>query len=418
MRARRTERANRPDTGPERRSTANADRTLDRPESERYPSARRPEPHAVLRLQRSHGNRVVQRLVDDHRRPELAFGRADDEREREAERVARRVASGSDPSGPRPVEVAEPTGRTGPAVRPRTSRDDTVGESPTVVADVLRSPGRPLPPATRAFMERRFGHDFADVRVHTDRRAAASARAIDALAYTAGPDIVFGAGQYAPRNGRGRALLAHELAHVVQQGATGGTTAADHPVQRAIDPISAAGLGVAVFGLVSGMVTQGAGLTWSRNIGKAIHDWPAGKEPPQDEWIRDWSKSILDLSMISGLSSTWAMFSLMWNWNGADIDQAYVTKYASSDWSVSGANITFEMQDASNSYEEGGKAAMICYINGSADPAGGGDIDFEGRVLLFADGSTRRLGDLRITRGDESDFTIRTNGAGWTIEKR
>jgi hypothetical protein len=350
---------------------------------------------------------VVQRLVDDHLRPKPALGRPDDEHEREAERVARRVTSG-------PVS----TGRTGSGFRPGAARDDTVGESPTVVADVLRSPGRPLPPATRAFMERRLGHDFADVRVHTDRRAAASARAIDALAYTAGPDIVFGAGQYAPRNARGRALLAHELTHVVQQGATDSGPTDGHPVQRAIDPISAAGLGVAVFGLVSGMVTQGADLKWHRNIGKAIHEWPAGKEPPQDEWERDWSSNALRFDLISGLSSAWAMFDLVWNWNGADIDQAHVTKYASSDWTVSGADVTFDMQDASASYEQGGKAAMICYINGSADPAGSGDIDFEGRILLYADGSTRRLGDLRITRGDDSDFTVETEGAGWKIEKR
>ena len=417
MQARTKEGEDRQGTRPGERSSTNADRTRERPERENDASDRGTGTHLARRLQRSHGNRAVQRLVDRHLRPELSVGRPDDRYEREAERVGERIAGRSDPSRT-DVDLAAPPVASGPVVRPRASVDDQDLRVPSVVQDVLRSPGRPLPPATREFMERRFGHDFTGVRVHTDRRAAASARAIDALAYTAGSDIVFAAGEYAPRNGRGRALLAHELTHVVQQGATGGTTAASEPVQRAIDPISAAGLGVAVFGLVSGMVTQGAGLTWSRNIGKAIHDWPAGKEPSQDEWMRDWSDSILHLSMIPGLSSAWGLFSLMWNWNGADIDQAYVTKYASSDWSVSGANITFEMQDASNSYEEGGKAAMICYINGSADPAGGGDIDFEGRVLLFADGSTRRLGDLRITRGDESDFTIRTRGAGWTIEKR
>ena len=122
--------------------------------------------------------------------------------------------------------------------------------------------------------------------------------------------------------------------------------------------------------------------------------------------------------MISGLSSSWAMFDLMWNYNGADIDQAHVTKYASSDWTFSAGDITFEMQDASASYEEGGKAAMICYISGSLDPVGSGDIDFEGRVLLFSDGTTRRLGDIRITRGDENDFEIDTYQGGWRITKR
>src|SRR6266481_6002155 len=57
-------------------------------------------------------------------------------------------------------------------------------EVPPIVHEVLRSPGQPLDAATRAFMEPRFGHDFSRVRVHTDAKAAASARAVNALAYT------------------------------------------------------------------------------------------------------------------------------------------------------------------------------------------------------------------------------------------
>src|SRR2546425_13172565 len=86
---------------------------------------------------------------------------------------------------------------------------------PPIVHEVLRSPGQPLDPATRAFMEPRFGHDFSQVRVHTDARATESARAIDALAFTVERDVVFGAGQYAPNSNRGRRLMAHELTHVV-----------------------------------------------------------------------------------------------------------------------------------------------------------------------------------------------------------
>ncbi|HEX6940370.1 MAG TPA: DUF4157 domain-containing protein [Longimicrobiales bacterium] len=86
-------------------------------------------------------------------------------------------------------------------------------EAPPIVHAVLAAPGRPLDPGTRDAMERRFGH----VRVHTDGRAAESARAVDAVAYTVGRDVVFGAGRYAPDTARGRRLLAHELAHVVQQ---------------------------------------------------------------------------------------------------------------------------------------------------------------------------------------------------------
>jgi hypothetical protein len=88
---------------------------------------------------------------------------------------------------------------------------------PHIVHEVLRSPGHPLDQDTRAFMEPRFGHDFGRVRVHTNYRAAESARAVNALAYTVGRDVVFGAGQYAPEDPAGRLLLAHELTHVVQQ---------------------------------------------------------------------------------------------------------------------------------------------------------------------------------------------------------
>ena len=93
----------------------------------------------------------------------------------------------------------------------------TLATTPPIVGDVLRSPGRPLDPATQAFMEPRFGHDFSQVRVHTDARSAASAHAVGALAYTVGQDVVFGAGQYAPQSPAGRQLLAHELTHVAQQ---------------------------------------------------------------------------------------------------------------------------------------------------------------------------------------------------------
>jgi hypothetical protein len=91
---------------------------------------------------------------------------------------------------------------------------------PPIVHEVLRSPGQPLDPATRAFMEPRFGHDFGGVRVHIDTKAAESAQAINALAYTVGHDIVLGTGRYAPGMTSGKRLLAHELTHVVQQSRT------------------------------------------------------------------------------------------------------------------------------------------------------------------------------------------------------
>jgi hypothetical protein len=92
------------------------------------------------------------------------------------------------------------------------------GIAPAIVHRVINSPGRSLDAATRAFMEPRFGFDFSRVRIHTDSQAAQSARSINALAYTVNHSIAFGAGSYAPHTPAGQRLLAHELAHVVQQG--------------------------------------------------------------------------------------------------------------------------------------------------------------------------------------------------------
>jgi hypothetical protein len=109
--------------------------------------------------------------------------------------------------------------------------------APPIVRDVLRSTGQPLDQATRAFMEQGFGHDFSCVRLHTDARAVDSARAVNALAYTVGRNVVFGAGRYSPATPAGRSLLAHELAHVVQQSRGRGLeaeTRADAAAERVV----------------------------------------------------------------------------------------------------------------------------------------------------------------------------------------
>ena len=99
------------------------------------------------------------------------------------------------------------------------SKGDTggVNTSPPIVHEVLRSPGQPLDSATRSFFEPRFGHDLSQLRLHTDAKAGASARAIGAQAYTAGQNVVFAPGRFSPGTTAGNALLAHELAHAVQQ---------------------------------------------------------------------------------------------------------------------------------------------------------------------------------------------------------
>jgi Domain of unknown function (DUF4157) len=92
------------------------------------------------------------------------------------------------------------------------------GEAPPIVHEVLRSLGQPLDREMQDFFGPRFGHDFSQVRVHTDTKAAKSASAVNALAYTVGNSVVFGAGHYDTTTFAGQNLLAHELTHVVQQG--------------------------------------------------------------------------------------------------------------------------------------------------------------------------------------------------------
>lgn len=96
------------------------------------------------------------------------------------------------------------------------SMQRTIG-SPMASTRRIDQTGEHLSKDVRDLFEPRFGHDLSQIRVHTDAVAGESARAVDALAYTTGMDIVFGAGQYAPSTSQGKLLLAPELAHSVQQ---------------------------------------------------------------------------------------------------------------------------------------------------------------------------------------------------------
>jgi len=106
------------------------------------------------------------------------------------------------------------------------------GTTPEVTHDLestinaLKGGGQPLPVSVHAYFEPRFGYDFSGVRVHTDAKAAESARTLNARAYTVGRDVVLGEGQYMPGTLRGQRLIAHELTHVVQQDGLG------HMIQR------------------------------------------------------------------------------------------------------------------------------------------------------------------------------------------
>jgi hypothetical protein len=110
--------------------------------------------------------------------------------------------------------------------------------------EIAGEPGQVLEPAVRGHMERLFGYDFSHVRVHAGDRAAASARGLDALAYSTGQNIVFGPGQYVPGTQGGQRLIAHELAHQVQQtgaarGGVAGGLALEQDAERAAAAVAA-----------------------------------------------------------------------------------------------------------------------------------------------------------------------------------
>ena len=148
----------------------------------------------------------------------LAINPPDDAYEREADRAAEAVTNTTTPQVQRACDCGGTCDECSRVQTMHTGSDHAhEATAPPVVDEVLHSPGEPLEPNTRAFMEDRFSHDFSDVRVHSDAKAAESAKSVNALAYTVGSDVVLGAGQHAPHTDSGRKLLAHELAHVVQQ---------------------------------------------------------------------------------------------------------------------------------------------------------------------------------------------------------
>ncbi len=188
-------------------------------------------PARVAEIKRKHGIAT-----------KLTVGSAHDELEHEADRVATEVVGyGEKRSAPASLGGAA----TAPAVQPKTDpvkprpllddehkkkhdepavqRHGGAGAfeaGPRFESLLEGGGGHPLSGAERAFFEPRLGTDLGGVRIHDDTRAAAAAREIDAQAFTRGRDVYFAAGQYQPHTDAGRWLLAHELAHTVQQ--TGG----------------------------------------------------------------------------------------------------------------------------------------------------------------------------------------------------
>jgi len=212
----------------------------------------------ILQLQRNVGNREVQRLLESGTiQAKLTIGQPNDKYEQEADRVADQVIRMPDsaiqrqstcPDCPEREEIqTKPIAdQITPLVQRQVGPDEEEevqtkiqrqveeeeepvqakqanNQAPAVNSSIesgiqsLKGGGQPLPESTRSFFEPRFGTNFSHVRVHTDSKAAETAKSVNAKAFTTGKDVVFGAGQYSPVTPIGKSLLAHELTHVVQQ---------------------------------------------------------------------------------------------------------------------------------------------------------------------------------------------------------
>ncbi|HEY4329328.1 MAG TPA: DUF4157 domain-containing protein [Phycisphaerae bacterium] len=146
----------------------------------------------------------------------LIIGQSNDPYEQQADQVASAVMHSSR-GKPAVAPAITPVVRRAPARSSRAPAAPAAAVAPPIVHSVLSSSGAALDPSARSFFEPRFGHNFGDVRVHTDAQAAQSARMVGARAYAVGNHLVFGDSQYAPHTSAGRHLLAHELTHVLQQ---------------------------------------------------------------------------------------------------------------------------------------------------------------------------------------------------------
>lgn len=173
----------------------------------------------------------------------LTVNQPGDAYEQEADQVANQVMrmpdTTSSSSSDKDEEETKPSLMCKPGSQTGNHAGTDIHSAPPIVHDVLNGGGgHPLDATTRAFMEPRFGHDFSQVRVHTDAQAAESARSVNALAYAVGKDVVFGVGQYVPGTSKGQRLLAHELTHVVQQSSGGGEDVGQSNEKRGLSILS------------------------------------------------------------------------------------------------------------------------------------------------------------------------------------
>lgn len=191
--------------------------------------------NGMVALQRSAGNRAVNFLIDSNLKISSPGDRFEQEADKAADAVTVNSRSTSEWTNGHGVDKASteatPNGNGSSLMRLNDHSASRAAQSSNAINDQLPQPvqqtlsatGEPLDRDVRSRMESRFGVDFSGVRIHTDSAAAESAQAVNALAYTVGRDVVFGSGQYQPRTHAGDRMIAHELAHVLQQGSATST---------------------------------------------------------------------------------------------------------------------------------------------------------------------------------------------------
>jgi hypothetical protein len=178
-------------------------------------------PTDVMTLQRSIGNRATTHLLQPILQAKLKLGPAGDKYEQEADRVSEQVVgslgSVAQAEGvQREVEEEE-------LIQGKEMHGPQGGEVDQSVQgqiDTARGQGQPLDESVRGSMEQGFRADFSNVRVHTGQQADTLNRSLNAKAFTVGSDLFFRSGEYNPGSKEGQKLIAHELTHTVQQGAT------------------------------------------------------------------------------------------------------------------------------------------------------------------------------------------------------
>jgi hypothetical protein len=204
-----------------------------------------PTPGEMLHLQHTAGNRAVGQLIARQHatiQTKLTVGAADDPYEREADRVASQVlsmSSGAADGVSRKEDEAAAQRK--PAISPLVQRHGAnlmgsfdAGQNVERQIAANSNGGSPLPAKLRSELEPKFGADFSSVRVHTGSQSDRLNRSIGADAFTHSNHIYLAGGRYNPGTGAGKHLLAHELTHVVQQGAA---TLQRHPLPETEEPL-------------------------------------------------------------------------------------------------------------------------------------------------------------------------------------